>query len=144
MRSSFWSKEWPGLRHDLVVECQENQADSSQASCSIEGIDWVGMHWNASRTSTSLCSLAAQVSGAERQFSISGRFQICLGVQPEVVQQCFSSPEPGGSVAQELTRLLVRNLSAKAFPTEGKKKIGLCLFWKAFFAFVLFFCSILV
>lgn len=113
------------------MECQENWSDSSQASCSAEGIDQVGTAGNASGIGSGACSLAAEVSGLERQSPVVGG---CRG------RAGASSPELGQrgglpSAAEPRRRLQVPlclggNTCEKHSVLKGKKiKLRLQLFW---------------
>lgn len=134
MRSSFWGKEWLGLRHDLVIECQENQADSSQASCSIKRIDRVGMHWNVpvvfNRSSVRSWKTVLHF------WEVPDLSRCTAWSDPAVLQRagtrwiCGTRAHPAACEKPQCKSISY---------WRKKRKNRTCFSWKASFAFVLFF-----
>lgn len=134
MRSSFWGKEWLGLRHDLVIECQENQADSSQASCSIKRIDRVGMHWNV--------PVVFNRSSVRSWKTVLHFWEVpdlsrCTAWSDPAVLQCAGTRWICGTRAHPAACEKPQCKSISYW--RKKRKNRTCFFWKASFAFVLFF-----
>lgn len=118
------------------------------------------MAWNARGINSSMCSLAAEVSGIKRQSSIFRRFQIRVGMsspklgQPwSVAVGCFTpSGKRGWSGMQPGFVCGKTHLKNILYWRKKKKKncdcsnFGHRRFWKTFLTFAVgvFFCSILI